>query len=745
MLQCALLLICTAFCSFIYFIVEGDGMLTIGSDYLRQQIPFTISLPGALADGGLGGWSWHLDLGTSTIQGYGFYQLGSPFFWLTAMLPRTFIPYAMSWIYMLKYVVAGLTSFCYFRRFVEDERYAMLGSLLYAFSGFQAVNLLFYHFHDVVALFPLLLIGLERAMENMRAIKFFIVAIFLHCVLNYSFFVMEVVFLVIYFGIRFFTSDLKLLFQRIALCFVCGVMGVALSAALFLPSVAYVMGNIRASYYMTLSNFMWDSNELFLNLKGFLFPADAMNGLCAFSDTNFSSVNCYLPMVCLAPLFAYLQKKRDWAALLVKCLLVMAFIKLFNAAFLLFVGTYRRWWYMLVLIMALITVRVLEHQDEYPLKKGIWINGAVILLFYGMVRFVPWNRSGDRIINSLKDFHVIIAISLMGLLLFYLCITRKYTVEKLIAACLAFCTLTTAYTHESYVKNDPYGLDYIDQSLLSLDLKDYDQQYRYLNDVNAFSIPGRHATTSSFHSTVANSISQFDAVFGEAMANFRMEKDKYPGLGELVAGKYYITENPEEERLPLNVYSRENHTYYVYEKGACPIGFAVENYIYLSDLMQIPVEQRAIAMLSACVIKPEDEDKLSTFARRQTLETIDLQTPVEERVTANQSGAVTHFSRDGHGFSCESDYDQDVLVYFSVPNDAGWTARIDGEKCEIIDSAGMMVLAVPRGHHEIQFSYCTPYFKEGMIISIGAFVVFLGYCILDLICGRMKSHHHACV
>jgi hypothetical protein len=34
------------------------------------------------------GWNWYTDLGTEFISSYSFYLLGSPFFWLTVLLPR---------------------------------------------------------------------------------------------------------------------------------------------------------------------------------------------------------------------------------------------------------------------------------------------------------------------------------------------------------------------------------------------------------------------------------------------------------------------------------------------------------------------------------------------------------------------------------------------------------------------------------------------------------------------------------
>ena len=205
LLMCFCVCLVTALLSVIYFIILGKGVMVVRDDFNLQQIPF-ITLLNSIWKDGLDGWTWNLDLGTSTIQGFSFYELGSPFFWITTLFPREWIPYIVGWLYIVKYVFAGMFSFMYLRRFVKDYNYAIIGALLYAFSGFQTTNLLFFHFHDVVAFFPLLLIGLEQTMENNRDNKLFVFAVFINSLVNYFFFVQEVVFLVIYFFNLFFNS-----------------------------------------------------------------------------------------------------------------------------------------------------------------------------------------------------------------------------------------------------------------------------------------------------------------------------------------------------------------------------------------------------------------------------------------------------------------------------------------------------------------------------------------------------------
>ena len=120
-----------------YFIYYGD--------YNSQQIPFYYHAHEMVQSLSFG-WDWGTDLGSNFIGSYSFYLLGSPFFWLTALLPQQYVLYAMPYLLAMKHAFAALTAYAYIRRFVRNRQAAMVGGLLYAFSGFQLFNIFFNHF-----------------------------------------------------------------------------------------------------------------------------------------------------------------------------------------------------------------------------------------------------------------------------------------------------------------------------------------------------------------------------------------------------------------------------------------------------------------------------------------------------------------------------------------------------------------------------------------------------------------------
>ena len=127
----ALLLAAAVFAPFILY---GKGLFIYYGDFNVQQIPFYQMAHDAVRAGEFG-WSWTTDLGANFIGSYSFYLLGSPFFWLTLPFPSAAVPYLMGPLLILKFACASTAAYLWLRRFVRPA-YALLGGLLYAFSGF---------------------------------------------------------------------------------------------------------------------------------------------------------------------------------------------------------------------------------------------------------------------------------------------------------------------------------------------------------------------------------------------------------------------------------------------------------------------------------------------------------------------------------------------------------------------------------------------------------------------------------
>lgn len=119
--------------------VAGGGYFHYAGDFNDQQINFYQYANAFIKQGGT--FSWATDLGSGFVNSYSFYLLGSPFFWLSMLVPAKFMPWAMVPLLCLKMALAGGGAYLWARRWVQDERWSMLAGCLYAFSGFSIYNI----------------------------------------------------------------------------------------------------------------------------------------------------------------------------------------------------------------------------------------------------------------------------------------------------------------------------------------------------------------------------------------------------------------------------------------------------------------------------------------------------------------------------------------------------------------------------------------------------------------------------
>lgn len=112
MWKCICLCAVIGLLSFGGYIYLDGGVFVLRDDFNSQQIPFSTALNGALKHWS-GEWCWNVDLGTQLIGGYSFYNLGSPFFWISLLFHKNSFPYIVGILYILKYITAGSTSYLY--------------------------------------------------------------------------------------------------------------------------------------------------------------------------------------------------------------------------------------------------------------------------------------------------------------------------------------------------------------------------------------------------------------------------------------------------------------------------------------------------------------------------------------------------------------------------------------------------------------------------------------------------------
>ncbi len=718
-----------ALLAFLPLIIKGHGFFVLTNDFNDQQIPFTIGLHNALQDGGFSGFSWDVDLGTSTLDAFSFYEMGSLFFWITMIFPANIFPYIVAWLFMLKFAFAGVIAYFYLRRFLNEDKWAILGSILYAFSGYSLANMLFYHFHDAIVFFPLMLIGLERFKEK-KGYLFFIFSIALNCFINYFFFMGEVIFLIVYYLCRFAKKDIKFLLIDIVKCVGCGVLGVGMAAFMFLPSIIFAMGNPRTGQIGSyLEMLRLSLPEYLYIIKCLLLPAETMTSVSAIYSQNFSSHGMYLPLVGLVLVIAYMIKHRDWLFRIIIYCTVASFIPLLSDLFYMYSAAQMRWWYMFSLMIVLATVKELESPDSKNIKESTKIYIAAVIIFTIIINILNWLKFSDQDwINDFKRFYLLVIVAVIGALFTCIYTTKTAINFRLVLIYTSIVSLglmlTTTYIYKTC---DWMGYQSYKQRYdVALQLELPNNQYRLNDTMNLVSMTAHVAGFTNQTSTNTNSIFEFEDIFDYYHNVAGMPKNTIPGLAELLAGKYYISFE-EVGGLVIDKYETDLGIVYLKEREACPIGFAIDSFITKEQLKSMDVNKRAIALLDSVVLEESDiTEELEHDLVCKQADDIDFDKTISEYVLDHTKGAVVNFNKDGHGMTCVTDYNKNTYVYFSVPYDTGWSATVDNKKIDIINSGGMMLIKVPAGQHSVRFTYFTPGLKIGLFISAISWLIFIG-------------------
>lgn len=83
---------------------------------------------------------------------------------------------------------------------------------------------------------------------------------------------------------------------------------------------------------------------------------------------------------------------------------------------------------------------------------------------------------------------------------------------------------------------------------------------------------------------------------------------------------------------------------------------------------------------------------------------------------------------------------KDGICYFSIPQDNGWSAYIDGEKTDT-KTVGNAMLAVPvkSGQHKIELRYSPEGFKAGLVISVLSVILWLAVLLAEIYMYKIRT------
>ena len=761
--QAAGLCALTAAIFFLPFYLLDGGFFHYAGDFNSQQISFYRYMNGFVKGAGYpdstfagaphNTFSWATDLGSGVMNAYSFYLYGSPFFWLSVLLPQSWLPYMMVPLLVLKFGVAGGGAFLYLRRYVKNENYAVLGACLYALSGFAVYNVFFNHFVDVVALFPYLLWALDEAIyEDRHGLFAFWVAV--NLLNNYFFFVGQVIFLCIYFVCKLSARDIRLTARKFGHLLWESVLGVAMGCLLLFPAVLSLLQNPRTIDLSSGWGFLTYAKvqQYLAILLSWILPPDSPYLTSVWSEgvIKWTSMTAYLPLCSLAGAMAYWRShKADSKKRIVAVCAVCALVPVLNSAFYALNSSYyARWYYMPTLILAAMTVNALEDPDvdlDAPARGIGWIMLATLVFAVVPVRDDTTETWSFGVLKNPGQFFAVLGFGLLGLMLYRVLCSKwrqdSRFAQRMTAAVLVFaCAFTMVHigigkfgqwhTDSDLVEQDTNAL------LLKNDLPEGDYRidtYKIHDNIGMWL---DKSCLQYFGSTAAPSILSFYPGLG-VKRDVRSEPEitNY-ALRGLLSVEYLITtpekrESFEDEADEGWTYLADVDGYTLYHNdNYVPMGFTYDYYVTEATYETSIKTLRSNLLMRALVLEDEDVKAYGQYLTElpdEMLEELHYDSYTQD-CADRRAHSCSVFQMNNAGFHAEITLDKPNLVFFSVPYDDGFTAYVNGEKTDILQvDEGLMAVLCPAGASSIDFVYQAAGLSASRVVTAVAIPVWVVY------------------
>ena len=759
---------------FLPFMAVDGGRFLFYGDFNVQQIPF-YRLAHDAVRAGEWGWNYRTDLGANFIGSYSFYLLGSPFFWLTIPFPSEWMQYLMGPLFILKFSCASLTGYIYIHRYTKNRESALIGALMYAFSGFSIYNIFFNHFHEAIILFPLLLAALDEYMATRRR-GLFALAVAFCCLSNYYFFVGQVTFTLIYFFVRLLCKSWRISLRDFFLLALESVLGLGLSCILLVPSILAVVQNSRTGSFINGWNaLLYNKNQRYLHIiECFFFPPDlpARPNFTPESESKWASLGAWLPLFSMSGVIGWLQlRRKHWLKKMLWVLFVMALVPGLNSAFQMMNSAYyARWFYTLTLMMALATVMALEN-ERTDWKRSVTWTLVITLVISGVIGLMPYTETVDgektwaigleQYPTRFWSYVAIALVSLAALIyVFLFCRKSRKSFYRALTAALSvvavfysifFISLGKTQSDYTWDHLIPYSLN----GGKDIDLPDLQQSrsdfYKSTDNAAMFwEVPSIQA----FHSIVPGSVMEFYESIGVTRDVASRPDTTHYALRGLTSvhwlfdddhdDDYFAGEDSIEPAMPGWVYYGNANGFDIWENQYyIPMGFSYNYYLTRGEYDSMTKENRERAILRAIVLEDNDSGDFSSILSelpeddRRFNEDNYLQDCLDRASTACYS-----FQYTPTGFTAELDSRRESVLFFSVPYEPGWSARVNGEEAKIYQvNVGFMAVKVPQGQKVIiEFTYHTPGLSLGILITVVSLLLWIGYLVLMR---RMKGRNPA--
>jgi hypothetical protein len=751
----ALVLLSVGVLVFHNFLLEDKVLLykDVGADSINDSYPYFVHLSDYIRRDGFPSWSFYVGMGQSL-----FYLTGNLIWEPVIWLPREVIAHALVFQHLFKTLIAGLLFFRFLQLRGLTFYASLLGSLLLAFSSYMCMGSCWVISADEIVGFTFLLLAIEEAISSGRWI-YIPVAVALMGLVNVFHFYLSAVLLCLYVPTRLFEIHGWRPVELYSACIrvaAFAFLGVGLAAIICFGSAHSILNSPRGSG--SIGNFTWGPTPSLFQLESPLYYVTA--ALRPFSTdmlgtgddfrgwvNYFEAPITYCGLLCLLMLpqafVGATRRQRIIYGLFLIFAVVPVIFPWFRYVFWAFEGGYFRA-FSLFSVLGMITLSMTafsRYTERKPLN--LWILGASLLLLLSVL-YWPVHEIQTVISEQLKRT-VAIFLILYAALLITGQIAKRQSISGSIILFLAAIELVhldrITVNRPTVTKQElTERVGFNDETVDAIrDIKASDSSFFRItktwssgpatrvsyNDALVFNYYGTMSYSSFNNLDYIKFLLAVDAISSVDIptdAQWSLGLVGHPLLSIFACEKYILTNNPVlfEGAEQFDLVRRYGTIGLFRYKLFLPFGLAFDHYISEDIFLQLPSSVKSEALLHAAVLsaqsaanKPEIS-QLSLEGLKQQMSNISVPDALaERRATAMNIRSFGQTRIDG-----TIRVNQNGIVVFQTPFDAGWHAFIDGGARPTLKvDGGLLGVALDDGEHRIELRYRPPLLYAGAAVT----------------------------
>jgi len=744
----------------------------IGSDTINSYYPNFVLISDYLRSEGLPKWSFAQGLGQNIFP----FSFADPLFILPYFIGRESLAGSIIYMELIKIFVGGFV-FYKFLRITNNSKYAsLIGTLMFSFSGFMILGGSWFVFSTEALYVAILLLSFELLFQKNKWHLFPIIIALISVFQPFDLYLYGL-FLLFYAVFRFVdtkqwnTKDFSILLLKLAGL---GAIGVLISGFFFINNILQLIDSPRvggdASYFakLTAGPIFATGNEMHNVTAIFRFFSNDLQG----NGSQFHGWQNYLEapifyiglisILLFSQVFFIIEnkKKRILYGIILGIFILSVIFPFLRYSFWFFTGDYYRGFSFFVAFFLLFySMKALTSIEAKGSINTIALVGTLIFLL--ILLYFPYSINENVLVNKslqgvVRNFLILYAILIFLFKYEKIKFGAQIAIIFLLCFELGYFNAQTIHKREAISKREfnqktgfnDYSIDatrFINSNekdffRVNKDYTSNPSTFTSFNDAKVQNYYGSMSYFSFNQKYYIRFLKELDILKGQSEYETRwaLGINARAILQTITSTKYNlsISENPYFKNMGYDSIAQFGNVKVLKNKYFMPMGFTYDRYIPISSFRKLSTMQKDFVILKAFVAEePLDKelDQLNLFNIQDTSQNYnwiehenDIKARLDNKLVINQ--------HNNNLFKGTINLDKPKMLFFSIPYDKGWKAKVDGKETSIkLVNAGFIGLPLNKGKHSVELFFEIPYLMESLLLSVGGLFIYFALVLFFLL------------